>query len=172
MNEQQQWYAAKVKPHTEKKIRNYFSENGIEHYIPFQTVVVECRGRKAKKEKPLISGLVFVRTTKQIALTLPQLSGFTLNFMHNRETKDLLTIPEKQMSDFMFVLNLSEKAMPIPNNNLRRGDKVRVIKGSFAGVEGELVRIKGHKRVVVRLEGIFSLATTYIPGEFLEKVEN
>ena len=39
-----------------------------------------------------------------------------------------------------------------------------VIKGEFAGIEGELIRIKGHKRVVVRLEGAFSLATTYIPG--------
>jgi transcription antitermination factor NusG len=45
---------------------------------------------------------------------------------------------------------------------------VRVIKGEFAGIEGELVRIQGHKRVVVRLEGLFSLVTTYIPSNFLE----
>jgi ribosomal protein L24 len=60
--------------------------------------------------------------------------------------------------------------MRIANTELRRGDRVRVIKGDFAGIEGELVRIKGHKRVVVRLEGLFSLATTYIPSNYLEKI--
>jgi transcription antitermination factor NusG len=48
---------------------------------------------------------------------------------------------------------------------------VRIIKGSFAGIEGELIRIKGHKRVVVRLEGIAAVATTYIPASFLERIE-
>jgi hypothetical protein len=38
------------------------------------------------------------------------------------------------------------------------------------GIEGELVRLQGHKRVVVRLEGVFSLVTTYIPGEYLERI--
>ncbi|GHT46508.1 hypothetical protein FACS189440_04690 [Bacteroidia bacterium] len=60
-----------------------------------------------------------------------------------------------------FLLNLSDKTFRIGNANLKKGDRVRVVKGSFTGIEGELIRIKGHKRVVVRLEGIFSLVTTY-----------
>ena len=71
----------------------------------------------------------------------------------------------------MFLLDFSESAVRIENANLKRGDRVRVVKGDFAGIEGELIRIKGHKRVVVRLEGLFSLATAYIPGAYLEKVE-
>lgn len=42
---------------------------------------------------------------------------------------------------------------------------------SLNGLEGELLRIKGHKRVIVRLEGVVSIATSYIPGSFLEKIE-
>ena len=30
--------------------------------------------------------------------------------------------------------------------------------------------IEGHKRVIVRLEGVVSVATSYIPGSFLEKI--
>jgi transcription antitermination factor NusG len=74
------------------------------------------------------------------------------------------------MQDFMFLLDFSENIMRISNASLKRGDKVRIIKGDFAGIEGELIRVKGHKRVVVRLEGLFSVATTYIPGEYLEKI--
>jgi Transcription antiterminator len=172
MEENKQWYVAKVRPHTEKKIKNYLSESGIEHYIPFRTVVVERNGQRKNREKPVISGLIFVYGIRDHLLTLPQDSGFTMAFMRNLETGGFLVVPDKQMKDFMFVLDLSESTVPISNTNLRRGDRVRVIKGELAGIEGELVRIKGHKRVVVRLEGLFSLATTYIPKEHLEKIES
>lgn len=84
-----------------------------------------------------------------------------MNYLLNLETRQLLVVPDKQMQDFMFLLDFSEDAVQVLNENLRQGDRVRVIKGEFAGIEGELIRIKGHKRVVVRLEGAFSLATTY-----------
>ena len=55
-------------------------------------------------------------------------------------------------------------------HDLRRGDRVRVVAGSFAGIEGELVRIAGHRRVVVRIDNLFTVATVYIPGSYLEKI--
>ena len=54
--------------------------------------------------------------------------------------------------------------------DLKRGDRVRVVAGTFAGIEGELIRIAGHRRVVVRLENLFSIATVFIPGGYLEKI--
>ena len=56
------------------------------------------------------------------------------------------------------------------NKDLKKGDRVRVVKGPLAGLEGELMRIRGHKRVIIRLEGVASIATSYIPGSFLEKI--
>jgi transcription antitermination factor NusG len=54
---------------------------------------------------------------------------------------------------------------------MKPGERVRVIKGEFEGIEGELIRIRGHKRVVVRIEGLFSVATgSYIAKECLEKI--
>ncbi|MFQ8804228.1 MAG: hypothetical protein ACLR1G_09415 [Alistipes indistinctus] len=47
---------------------------------------------------------------------------------------------------------------------------MRVTEGQFKGIEGELIRIKGHKRVVIRLQDVAALATVYIPGNFLEKI--
>ena len=75
------------------------------------------------------------------------------------------------MQDFMFLLDFSTEGVEVLNKDLKRGDRVRVIKGSLQGLEGELVRLKGHKRVVVRLEGVASIATSFIPGSFLEKIE-
>ena len=82
-----------------------------------------------------------------------------------------LIVPDKQMHDFMFLLDFSPSGIEVLNKNLKRGDRVRVIKGPLQGLEGELVRLMGHKRVVIRLEGVVSIATSYIPGSFLERIE-
>jgi len=165
------WYAAKVKYQTERKMKAWLDEKAIENFIPFRKVLIERNGRKIEREKPVVPGLLFIRTNYQTANTLLHDPSIKMVFLRNLENNQLLIVPDKQMQDFMFLLDFSESAVRIVNTNLRRGDRVRVIKGDFAGIEGELVRIKGHKRVVVRLEGLFSLATTYIPSSFLERIE-
>jgi len=170
-NEAMHWYAAKVKYQTERKMKSWLDELAIENFIPFHTVWVEKNGRKIKREKPIVPGLLFIRTNYQKASALPVESSIKMVFLRNLESNQLLIVPDKQMQDFIFLLDFSESAVRIENANLKRGDRVRVIKGDFTGIEGELVRIKGHKRVVVRLEGLFSLATAYIPSAYLEKIE-
>ena len=87
------------------------------------------------------------------------------------EGRHALIVPDKQMEDFMFLLDFSPEGIEVLNKDLKRGDKVRVIKGPLQGLKGELVRLRGHKRVVIRLDGVASLATSYIPGSFLERIE-
>ncbi|MDR0724856.1 MAG: UpxY family transcription antiterminator [Prevotellaceae bacterium] len=165
------WYAARVKYRTEKKIKNFLEEKEIGHFIPFRTIFREQKGKRVQKEKPVISCVIFVKTDYMTALSIPDKLGLSVSYIYNNDTKKFQVIPEKQMQDFMFLLDFTESSViKISNTNLKRGDRVRVIKGDFAGIEGELVRTRGHKRVVVRLEGLFSLATTYIPNEYLEKI--
>ncbi|MDR1594703.1 MAG: UpxY family transcription antiterminator [Prevotellaceae bacterium] len=164
------WYAARVKFRTEKMIKNFLEMKEIKHFIPFRTVFREQNGKRIQKEKPVISCIVFVNTDFTTALSIPYDSGFSMSYIYNSEKKEIQVIPDKQMEDFMFLLDFSDSIMRISNLNLRRGDRVRVIKGDFTGIEGELIRFRRHKRVVVRLEGIFSLATTYIPENYLEKI--
>jgi hypothetical protein len=43
--------------------------------------------------------------------------------------------------------------------------------GAFEGVEGIFMRIKGNKRVVVSLPNLFSVATAFVPREFIVPLE-
>jgi TonB-dependent SusC/RagA subfamily outer membrane receptor len=52
----------------------------------------------------------------------------------------------------------------------KKGERVRVIDGRFKGLEGEIKRINGDHRLIVTIEGICAVATTYIPRCFLEKI--
>ena len=155
----------------EKKIKQRLDSMGIENFIPFQQIARKIHGVDKLIEVPVIPNLVFIHTTLKTCMSLIQEYAFDMRYLRDRETGNFLIVPDKQMNDFMFLLDFSKEMVEVVNENLKKGDKVRVIKGDFAGIEGELIRVKGHKRVVVRLEGVVSLATAYIPGSFLEKIE-
>ena len=164
------WYVANT-CRQEKKIKQRLDSMGIENFIPFQQIARKIHGVDKLIEVPVIPNLVFIHTTLKTCMSLIQEYAFDMRYLRDRETGNFLIVPDKQMNDFMFLLYFSKEMVEVVNENLKKGDKVRVIKGDFAGIEGELIRVKGHKRVVVRLEGVVSLATAYIPGSFLEKIE-
>lgn len=164
------WYAAYTRVNQEMSIKKRLDALNIENYLPLQEVVRQGPEGRRKVQELLIRGLIFVRTDRRTSFAL--LNDYSLNivYIRDRETRHSLIIPDKQMKDFMFLLDFSDEVIEVVNKELRRGDKVRVIKGPFLGLEGELVRVKGHRRVVVRLEGVVSIATSYIPGSYLEKI--
>ena len=164
------WYVANT-CRQEKKIKQRLDSMGIENFIPFQQIARKIHGVDKLIEVPVIPNLVFIHTTLKTCMSLIQEYAFDMRYLRDRETGNFLIVPDKQMNDFMFLLDFSKDMVEVVNENLKKGDKVRVIKGDFAGIEGELIWVKGHKRVVVRLEGVVSLATAYIPGSFLEKIE-
>ena len=164
------WYVANT-CRQEKKIKQRLDSMGIENFIPFQQIARKIHGVDKLIEVPVIPNLVFIHTTFKSCMSLIQEYAFDMRYLRDRETGNFLIVPDKQMNDFMFLLDFSKEMVEVVNENLKKGDNVRVIKGDFAGIEGELIRVKGHKRVVVRLEGVVSLATAYIPGSFLEKIE-
>jgi transcription antitermination factor NusG len=115
--------------------------------------------------------MVFIRKDYAQALSLSVECGCAIDYLYNMDTKKLQIIPDKQMRDFMFLLNFREGTIRIQNTlQVRQWERVRVIAGEFTGIAGELVRIKGHKRVLVRMDGLFSVATSYIAKECLEKI--
>ena len=164
------WYVANTCRQV-KKIKQRLDSMGIENFIPFQQIARKIHGVDKLIEVPVIPNLVFIHTTFKSCMSLIQEYAFDMRYLRDRETGNFLIVPDKQMNDFMFLLDFSKEMVEVVNENLKKGDKVRVIKGDFAGIEGELIRVKGHKRVVVRLEGVVSLATAYIPSSFLEKIE-
>lgn len=50
------------------------------------------------------------------------------------------------------------------------GEHVKVIGGKFKGAEGYICRIGKNSRLVVAIEGVCAVVTSYIPKVFLEKI--
>ena len=143
---------------------------GIEHFVPFHQVVKEINGKRKKVEEPFVNGLIFVRGNKKSCIELINEYGYPMRYLRDFSTRSLLRVPDKQMEDFIYLVARHENEIELFPHDLKRGDRVRVVAGTFAGIEGELIRIAGHRRVVVRLENLFSIATVFIPGGYLEKI--
>lgn len=164
------WYAAYTKINQELTIKRRLEGLEVENYLATRDEMRETPRGKKNVRVILIPHLIFIHTDQLTAFSLLNDHGLSIIYLKDPETRHLLVVPDKQMRDFMFVLDFSENTVEVINEELKCGDRVRVVKGPLTGLEGELLRIKGHKRVIVRLEGVISIATSYIPGAFLEKI--
>lgn len=85
----------------------------------------------------------------------------------------ILTIPDKEMENFMRVASVDDDSVFYLDCNdyiNKIGRRVRITAGRFKDVVGVIKRIKRNRHVVVQIEGIAAVAITYIPAEFLEEI--
>lgn len=167
-NDEQFWFAARTRKDQEIAIKNRLIKLGVTHYIPTRFVVRQLKDRKKQVEVPVIRNLIFVYATKEVAYSLPKEYGIKLFYIQDSITHSLLVVPEKQMHDFMFVMDLNPEAAAINDEPMEVGDKVEVIKGEFSGIEGELIRIANRSYVIIRILQVISLRVR-IPKSYLKK---
>lgn len=86
--------------------------------------------------------------------------------MRDFDTKSMLIVPDKQMKDFMFVMNLDPAAVILNDDCFAVGTKVQVIKGDFCGVEGKLASLSNRTYVTIRIRGVLS-ASVKVPKSYL-----
>ena len=77
---------------------------GIEHYIPFRTVIKEKGGKKVKVEKPVIPNLIFIHSDYNTCLSLVNEYKLSMNYLLNLETPPTVGGPRQADAGFMFCL--------------------------------------------------------------------
>ena len=161
------WFAAHTRCGAELGVRERLGRLGTEHFLPTE-LRSRTRGR-TKYEKPLIPGLIFVRTTKRQACALANEEALPVRYLIDPATRSLLVVPDKQLEDFRRVLDLSTDEGGLVDRPLEMGQRVRVIKGVLAGVEGFVLEFRGRTYVVVKLlDSWFAKAS--VPRAWLEPI--
>lgn len=142
----------------------------IAYYLPTKVVVRELKYRKKKCEVPVIRNMIFIQATKQVACDVSNVYGVQLFYMKDLQTRGMLIVPDKQMDDFMFVMDLDPEGVCFDNENLTVGHKVKVVKGDFMGVEGEVATQANKTYVILRVRDILS-ASIRVPKSYLKIIE-
>lgn len=169
----QNWYAIRVTYNREMKVKRELDARHIENFLPMKYRIV-MRGKRRIKEKiPAIHNLIFAYIDSEKLKELKQTTTLPIRYIMDRETHRPVTIPDRQMKSFIAVSGtLNEQLIYLEPDlsKLQKGDKVRITGGVFAGAEGYFIRLKGDRRVVVCVQGIAAVATTFIHPSLVEKL--
>ena len=148
------WVAALVQMNCEKKVAEKLNKMGIANYLPIQQEEHQWSDRKKKIDRVIIPMVVFVRLAQDEEDNLRRLS-FILKFITYPGSKELATpIPDEQIEKLKFLLHNADAKVSM-EENLKVGDKVRLVRGPLKGLEGELSYIEENKPVVaIRINGL------------------
>ena len=170
-NTGKKWFVGRTRARQEKKIKLRLNDLGVENYIPLRSEVhVYAHGRRKKVEVPLLPNLMFIRIAPDDRFALlSQLGALWMQYVVDRFTGSSMVVPDKQVEDFIRLVESKDATLSVEDLNLRKGDRIRVTGGVFNGLEGECLELRGKKRVGLRLEGIAALSVE-VPTNYLEKI--
>ena len=176
------WYVFRASYGREDKASDYIVEDGTYVYIAKRYVRKSVNGKQKKVLETLIPNLLFVYTTEDKAeeyvKDTPSLSYLTYYYNHFELDDDQknppLTVSCKEMENFIIATcNKSEhlKFVDEEQCHFKGGEIVKIIDGSFKGVEGRVARVSGQQRVIVTLTNVGLVSTAYIPTAFIQIID-
>jgi transcription antitermination factor NusG len=160
------WYAVYTNPRAEKLVNNRLLETGVETYLPMQKTYRQWSDRKKLVEKPLLSSYVFVKVIPTDFPKVYRTIG-VVKFI-SFEGKPV-SIPQKQIDNLRLLID-SNAEIAVTSEKFEKGDNVEVITGSLTGLRGELVKVHGRKKVIIRIDKLEQNIVVTIPVTFLRKL--
>lgn len=161
------WFAARVRSGHELKMRERLDSLCVRNYIPSK-MVTRVRGHKnCKVEAPVIPNLIFLFCTKTKALSLANGYGLPLKYLIDHSTRTLLEVPSKQLEDFIRVMEEDPSTLCPSDQVFKPGQKVRVIAGNLAGVEGEVEMLPNRTFLIISVCGLLR-ARIQIPRAYVK----
>lgn len=147
-------------------------------YVPKNLVVAEDQ-----TYVPTLVNYIFIRTSRNGLKTLKadRHKYEHLRYVMSRDRDESYTpvmqiayVPDKQMNDFMRTIDEANEHVQLLQNMAfacRPGQKVRICKGPFEGVEGVVKSIRKHLCVVIAIQDVMAVAITNVPKKYLERID-
>ena len=173
------WFPMRVTYQREMKVKAELDRLGIESFVPMTYKVVDTdTDNPCRKLVPAIRNLIFVRSTQERISHLKSSNEMLepLRYMIDNtaeEAHTIMTIPDRQMQNFMRVASKSDDSVMFLDDESvvgKEGKRVEIIGGAFEGVIGVIRRVKRCKRVVVEIEGVASVAIAFVPAGLLKEI--
>jgi len=145
------WYAVYTKPNAEKKITTYLNEKEIENYLPLKKTLRKWSDRKKWIEEPVFRCYLFVKVSHKEFFKVLEVPGIVKYVSFGGEPQ---RIPENQIENIKILVGQQEREIFLSHENIKKGKKAEVLFGPFKGMQGEVVKIYGNSRIVLRIDAL------------------
>ena len=161
------WYAVSTRSRQEKSAASMLENLEVAHFLPLVEEERQWSDRKQKVTLPLFPGYMFVQIARscEFQLRVLKVPGI-VDFVGNRNGP--LAIPEREIENVRALVSHGVGCSPHPF--LKAGDRVRVVRGALAGVEGILSRRGAQSNLVISVEMIQRAISVSVPISDVEPV--
>ncbi|MFZ3091833.1 MAG: UpxY family transcription antiterminator [Nitrospirota bacterium] len=144
------WYAIYVKSRHEFNVFERLSSANIDAFLPTVERLSKWKDRKKMVSFPLFPGYLFVHVNKSYnnILTVLKTNG-VVRFL-GISPREPEPIPDEQIISLKRVVESKEFLDPYPY--LKEGQKVRIKRGSLAGIEGLLIEKAGQHSLIISVD--------------------
>jgi len=140
------WYVIHTRSRHEKRVSDQLQFKQVETFLPLYRSKRNWNGRNAVVDLPLFPGYVFVRIPLAERLSVLTLGGVAglVSFQGAP-----VPLPDIELERMRTCLSL-KSAEPVPY--FQAGNRVRIVAGALAGLEGVILRQNGHARFVLSID--------------------
>jgi transcriptional antiterminator NusG len=155
------WYAVYTRSRHEKLVAEQFAQKKISTFLPLRVEVHRWQDRYKKVEMPLFRGYVFAQYERESGarISILRTTGVVRIVGFGQED---VSIPGEQIEALQRLLETRQ--LVHRHRYLQVGERVKVISGALAGVEGILVRVKKQDRLVIAIEPIRQAVAVELSG--------
>jgi len=156
------WIAIYTKPRHEKSVQKELINKGIEVFLPLIKKRQKWSDRKKWVNFPLFKSYLFVRTELNNTHYIAQTPGLVKIVRFGEE---IAIVQDNSIQSIKTMINGGYT--PETTDYFIKGDSVKVKNGPLKGISGEVVRIDGRDRLIVRIDSIQHSISIKIDRSFL-----
>lgn len=161
---ERRWWVLYTKVHQEKALARQLFGRDIPYYLPLLNKTTVWRGRKFISRVPVFAGYVFLFGSEEervVSLTTNRIS----RILHVHD-------PDGLTRDLRQLRRLIASGAPLTvESRLVPGQRVRVRRGVFAGLEGTVLKRRGSTRLLVAVDFLQQGASVEIEDCLLEPLD-
>ena len=166
--EEKHWHAIYVRSRSEKKVLSQLEDQGYTAYLPLVTQMKQWSDRKKKVEEPLFKSYVFVFSSDKEYIPILNVYG-VIKFVCFE--KQAVIVPENQIlaiKKFVSEYERGEEFKMLNSEDLKVGQKVRIINGPMKGLTGRLETIRNKRHLIVYIDVVGQSIPVHIPRAKVE----
>ncbi|MFC1798220.1 UpxY family transcription antiterminator [Thermodesulfobacteriota bacterium] len=159
------WYVLHTKSRFENVVYDGLAKKSLETFLPKVKVKSKRRDRNLMIQIPLFPGYLFVKTDLNPREHLEIVKTAGAVRLIGTKTGPL-PVSNETVESLRIMISTD---LPVTTGNaFRKGDRVMVVHGPFAGVRGIFARYRGKGRVVVNVDALGQFAQVDVDEDDLE----